>query len=92
MFLPSFGGQTLYDTIIFSVNTSYGSMGSYYYFDLGSFGAVGSYDTVLFGDWQAAHLNVSDTEAPAVPEPSTFLLLGAGLLGLGVIRRRASRA
>jgi hypothetical protein len=58
------------------------------------------------GDWSTGHLlnnggtpqishltalNPGDTPPPVVPEPSTILLLGAGLLGLGVYSRKRGK-
>jgi hypothetical protein len=41
----------------------------------------------LFGDW---HEQREDRSGNPVPEPSTALLFGAGLLGLGLVGRRRS--
>lgn len=45
------------------------------------------------GDWSTlsgglSHLSFYDTATSSVPEPGTLGLIGAGLLGLGLIRRR----
>jgi len=34
--------------------------------------------------------NYDDVDVPQVPEPAAFLLIGSGLLGLGLLRRRRS--
>lgn len=64
----------------------------------GTFGLVGNNDDAMGGNTyysQTADGNASDTvshfaffENASTPEPSTFLLLGAGFLALGGIRRR----
>lgn len=59
----------------------------YYYFAKGSFGAAGTYETVIFGGDQHATLTIS--EAAGVPEPGAWALMicGFGLVG-AVMRRR----
>ena len=56
------------------------------FFANGAFLQFGEYDDLLSG---GAHLVVREG-ASSVSEPGTLALLGLGLLGLGVIRRRAN--
>jgi hypothetical protein len=56
-------------------------------------GKFGSLDPVGFGQVLTPNTAFVDPgielkPTPAVPEPSTFILLGAGLAGLGIIRKR----
>jgi hypothetical protein len=49
---------------------------------------TGMEDATPFGDgWSNAFMLFDNGQTP-VPEPSTFLLLGAGLAGVGLLRRR----
>jgi PEP-CTERM motif len=58
-------------------------------FPVGSFGAVGNYNAFnTFGDL----LGTLVVREVAIPEPDTLALLGLGLLGLGVVRRRAAKS
>ncbi len=51
----------------------------------------GTFNAADFDDKDFSHVNVwarDPADPPAVPEPSTFILFGAGLLGLGFYRQR----
>ena len=84
-FLFSF--ETAYDTIALGLSStaSLGSHELYYYFERGAFGAVGSYDTQLFGDIQSGRLSVSQ-----VPEPISLALLLIGMFALVSQTRKTS--
>jgi hypothetical protein len=61
---------------------------------LGAYGAHSHYGT--FNDWIGGGgqhaFYLTDTSTAAVPEPSTFVMLGAALLGLGAVRLRRRTA
>jgi PEP-CTERM motif len=66
---------------------------TYYYFDAGSFGTVGTHSSQIFGSNQFATLLVSDSNVVAgVPEPAAWALMiaGFGLVG-SAMRRRATK-
>lgn len=69
-----------------SLSTAIGDLHTYYYFDQGAFGAVGTYSSELLGDAQEGTLTVS--EVSSVPEPANLAMLLAGGLGLVAFGRR----
>ena len=65
---------------------------TFFYFAPGAFGANGTYQTIVFGEDQAATLTVSGIGGGggAVPEPASWAMLiaGFGLTGAAMRRRR----
>ncbi len=49
------------------------------------------WDVLSLGARNASGINSESYEAARIPEPSTMLLLGAGLIGVGFLRRRFKR-
>jgi hypothetical protein len=87
-FWPDYDGS--HDTVWFNGS---GPGSTVYYFALNALSTVGSYDSQVFGDLQAAHLTVSFTPDGGVPEPASWALMlgGFGLIGAALRGRRAAR-
>jgi hypothetical protein len=74
------GGTTVYDTFLFSNTTGL----SWGVIDLGVFGRNrGSIEIAM-----VSHVGATIATTTDVPEPGTLALLGLGLMGLGVARRK----
>ena len=82
LLLGAGGGFFLDETGYFSFSHTFGTSGSHSL----AFGVVDAPDDI--GASGLLVDNVSLAAATSVPEPATLLLLGAGLAGIGIIRRR----
>lgn len=79
-----------FETIAFGVNSSIFNGSIFYYFNAGTFGTPGTYNTVLFGTDQSGTLIVTDLEA--VPEPTSLALLAMSFIAMAAFLRRRSRS
>ena len=80
-----------YETVSLGIESPSFHGGIFYYFDAGSFGAPGTYDTVFFGADQQAQLVVSGTASPT-PEPAAWLMMISGFGAVGGVLRLRARA
>jgi hypothetical protein len=54
---------------------------------LGTFSNI-SWTNPVYEDWYGFNVGITGTAATSVPEPTTMLLLGLGLMGLAEVRRK----
>src|SRR5690606_39918400 len=47
-----------------------------------------AFDENLDGDYDDMFVRLTDVSIPTIPEPATLWLFGAGLVGLGIVRKR----
>ncbi len=53
------------------------------------YGGAWSSPTAIYSDWHDGSIVIEGEAGAAVPEPSTWLLMGLGVAGLAVLRKRA---
>ncbi len=92
-FAPAkFGFETDFLSFQYDNADMSGGGGAFFFFEDGAFTNNGTYSTVDpgpgFGNAGVGTLTVSGFPEIAVPEPMSLALLGGGLLGLGLLRRR----
>lgn len=80
-------------TQIGSLSSSGGTYGSFSGFDVSTLGITGPYSITLVATvtMNGAYQSTSFDSTIKVPEPSSALLFGVGLVGLGVMRRKRRR-